>query len=312
MVERIKESGSILDKKQIINSFLSFKKEFDQKIKNCSTINKDIPKPNENFINIYKANNDENMEKIKINNFSTNQMTNIEIQQKSKPLKISDLDFFNNSELLLSNIDEMINKDNVLNSQTLVKVPTSDSLEDIQNENDQNYEMNESNRSRSFSPNSTAVNFGRSERLKSIDEKDESREEDNVSKSSKKLIEDYHIITEEEYVKKKSNKIIPQKENSIKKNSDKKKCDNNLSDIGDKIFSEKNKGKEKTKEMKLIPKFTFLDYKEFKNKSLHSQNSKIKETNDLKPYIAKTENSLSVNSIPNNSSFYKQKYFFSF
>ena len=264
MVENQKETKFDKLDNQLLKSLISFKNAFDKKMSNPVTkTSSQTSPPKENFINIYKT--------TSINSEISENMANMHKSHLVKSLNIKNSDIFYNSEILLSNIDDIINKDVMTCPSTIVRVPTSDSL--TENDSDEQKKSDEIQR---FSPCSTGMNFHHVERLNSIDEKDESKEEDTVSKSSKEKRNDekYYIINQTEFEKQKKNE-------NLQKNNEK-----------DDIH----------------PKFVFLDYKEFKNKSEHNHiNNDEKNKNIENIEMNKSDYSLSMNAIPNNSSVYKKK-----
>jgi len=297
MSQNLKKTSFSEEKNQLLLSLFSFKASLDKKINKpfCPK-----PSPAENFINIYKEL-PENPSSSHSNIQSTSHITN-----HFKPLKIKELDFFSNSELLLSNIEEIINKDLITTSNTILKVNTSESLHSneekkgemenheiqdickihdickiVDNKENQKNGENQKNEENGIQENegieetkenlmNIGLSFHRNERLNSIDEKDESKEEDTLSKSSKERVcENYMIISEKDFERN-------QKENEMKKIEGKKE----------------------------IPKFIFLDYKEFKNKSEH------RERKNEGAETIKSEYSSSLSSIPNNSSLFMKKFHF--
>jgi len=272
------------DKDNILSSLLSFKKAFDKKITNISRSHETSFPSNDHFINIYKTGSNEVLESLENNSLIVN--SQLLHNKNSSRVKISEADFFNNSELLMSNINDIINKDINFNAQNIVKVPTSDSL--IENEEDHKLEPGEQNKS--VSPNTTGHNFYKNERLNSIDEKDESKEDDTISKSSKERIaEEYYIVNQKEL--KESFKSQKEKENC-------KEIQN--------LYTKEN-GKENDNNKEIAPKFAFLDYKEFKNKSEHHSND---PPNKEKPYGIDYSTSMSAIPHNNNSSIYQKKLLF--
>lgn len=281
MIENPKKVGFSKDHDQILQSLLSFKESFDKKIE---SINKVVIMPeqnHENFINIYKKNTP-NYEKDIQNQYHINS----DYSKKSILSNIKVSDFFANSELLLSNIDDIINKGSNLESPAIVKVPTSDSLnenEEIEN-GSQTINQEKTNKN-NISPNNTGISFYRNERLNSIDEKDESKEEDAMSKHSKEFgKEDYHIIDKEEF--------------------EKQKQSFNKADQSEPQEQKEQKGS--------LPKFVFLDYKDFKNKSTHSTTSKSLEKKNEEVSSFKIDYSYSMSSIPNYSNLMKKKFLYLF
>lgn len=275
MIENPKKVGFSKDKDEVLQSLLSFKVSFDKKIE---SINKEPlmhEQNHENFINIYKTN-IPNYE----NNTPTQQNINSDNSKKSILSNIKNSDFFANSEILLSNIDDIINKSPNLESPALIKVPTSDSLNENEDNDQESQIMNhEKTNKNNISPNNTGASFYRNERLNSIDEKDESKEEDTMSKHSKEFgKEDYHIIDKEEFEKQKQS------------------------------FNKANQNEPKEQERSL-PKFVFLDYKDFKNKSAHSATSKSLEKKIDEASTRKIDYCYSMSSIPNYSSLMKKKFY---
>lgn len=189
MIENLKKLKFAENNDPILSSLLSFKKAFDQKINKITNSNQSLSPPKDHFINIYKNNSNEEL----VENGSVLPHSQV-ITSSQRAFKISDSDIFSNSELLMSNIDDILYKD-ISNGQAIVKVPTSDSLSE--NDDDQKAEPIENKKT--ISPNTTGHNFYKNERLNSIDEKDESKEDDTISKSSKERItEDYYIVNEKE------------------------------------------------------------------------------------------------------------------
>lgn len=267
IIDEIREDLILPEHKEdTIRSFLSFKQKLDRKIE---MVHKKPQKNSEHFINIYKTN----------DNFDPIQPSSANLKQSIlASLKTSD--FLANSEMLLSNMDDIINKDIITEKPSIVKVPTSDSLSE--NEKETTPVEHDQINNKIPSPNNTGLSFyNRNERLNSIDEKDESKEEDNLSKESKEVFqtEEYHIISKEEFEKKQGN---------MKK-----------------LISQKQTQKE------TLPKFIFLDYKEFKSNSVQNKQAKSVEKKLPEEFnYEKMEYSYSMSSLPNYSTLMKKKYLF--
>lgn len=175
-----------------------------------------------------------------------------------------------NSEILIYQ-----DKENDLDNEfePMKKVPTSNSLHSEEEERINCYEI-EQIIERKISPNNTNLLINRSERLKSIDERDESKEEDASSKHSREPTKGSIFILNEEELKIKENFEINQykENNEINLIEEKKEITKN------EILLNKNNSIQpynQPKIVKVTPKFEFLDIADFKRKKSCDDKSAI-------------------------------------